>query len=300
MQHFRVNKKTHNSEKSWIVQTFSGTPSTSQTSCERSASSSPKGEWPDEQQMRERKYQTVDQFHRHHDEFGDPIDLDDLGLDDMSLSRIVIELSQTREHFKVWTPFNEDFRVAIKQVYPTTRPAVGSGRALLESRLLLVRQRPRASTRSLPRPRTLLHRARHPDVRAAVSRGRGGGGGGGGSQEGQAQSTAAQGNAGDRRRRAKLRVATRRARQRRKLHRRPRTTYEWDEPEPPQDDPYEILGVSRKAPDEVIKAAHKALARKYHTDATGKDSDKDMKKVNAAFERIKELRKWNTKQQSST
>ena len=257
------------------------------------------GEWPDEQQMRERKYQTVDQFHRHHDEFGDPIDLDDLGLDDMSLSRIVIELSQTREHFKVWTPFNEDFRVAIKQVIPPRARRwdpdercwrvdcywFGNAQELLPDHFPDLE---RYYTERAIRMCEQLSREGEEEEEEEEARKK--------AKRKARQRKATPGT----KKKSKAQSRYKKGSTKKKAPPPPEDDYEWDEPEPPQDDPYEILGVSRKAPDEVIKAAHKALARKYHTDATGKDSDKDMKKVNAAFERIKELRKWNTKQQSST
>lgn len=53
-------------------------------------------------------------------------------------------------------------------------------------------------------------------------------------------------------------------------------------------DPYKALGVTPDAPEEVIKAAHRALARKHHRDATGEADDAKMKRVNAAFEKIKD------------
>jgi Bacterial regulatory protein, Fis family len=51
------------------------------------------------------------------------------------------------------------------------------------------------------------------------------------------------------------------------------------------DDPYAVLSVRRDAPPEVIEAAWKALARKYHSDLTGGD-DERMKQINAAHDDI--------------
>lgn len=58
---------------------------------------------------------------------------------------------------------------------------------------------------------------------------------------------------------------------------------------PSERDPYEILGVRPDAPIEVIKAAHRALAKQLHSDVGGRDSD--MKEANNALEVIEEERK---------
>lgn len=46
-----------------------------------------------------------------------------------------------------------------------------------------------------------------------------------------------------------------------------------------KDDPYEVLGVRPSAPEEVIRAAYKALSRKHHTDTTGDIDDKEMRRA---------------------
>jgi curved DNA-binding protein CbpA len=49
-------------------------------------------------------------------------------------------------------------------------------------------------------------------------------------------------------------------------------------------DPYRVLGVDPSAEYEVIKAAHRALAKKYHTDISpGTDSQRRMSEINAAW-----------------
>jgi curved DNA-binding protein CbpA len=50
-------------------------------------------------------------------------------------------------------------------------------------------------------------------------------------------------------------------------------------------DHYEVLAVSCDAPDEVIRAAYRALAAKYHPDKnpTDRDADLKLKRLNAAF-----------------
>ncbi|MHB1154155.1 MAG: J domain-containing protein [Eubacteriales bacterium] len=52
---------------------------------------------------------------------------------------------------------------------------------------------------------------------------------------------------------------------------------------------YEILEVSEKASDEVIKNAYKALVKKYHPDTYTGDknfADKKIKEINNAFETL--------------
>jgi molecular chaperone DnaJ len=50
-------------------------------------------------------------------------------------------------------------------------------------------------------------------------------------------------------------------------------------------DHYEVLGVNSDAPEEVVRAAYRALAAKYHPDRNPGDGDAELrlKRLNAAF-----------------
>lgn len=61
-------------------------------------------------------------------------------------------------------------------------------------------------------------------------------------------------------------------------------------------DPYSVLGVSPSATDDEIKAAYRALVRKYHPDNYADDNplkdlaNEKMAEVNAAYEEIHVMR----------
>lgn len=245
--------------------------------------------WTDEHQMRRRQHQTVDQFHLSHDEFGDPLDLDDLGLDDMILSRVVIELSQTREHFKVWTPFNEDFRVAIKSSIPPQARRwdpdercwrvdcswFGNAQELLPKHFSTLERY--YTERAIRMCEQLAREYDEEETSPKRTRKK---------NVSQKSSTKKKDTTKKSKAQARYRTGTKK----KAPPPPPEDDYEWEDPATREDDPYETLGVSPNAPEEVIRAAHKALAFKHHTDKTGKVGDTTMNKINAAFEKIKELR----------
>lgn len=67
-------------------------------------------------------------------------------------------------------------------------------------------------------------------------------------------------------------------------------------------DPYEILQVSPNAEQEVIKAAYRRLARKYHPDSSDTPSEKKMKELNWAYDTLgdsKKRKEWESGGKSS-
>ena len=69
-------------------------------------------------------------------------------------------------------------------------------------------------------------------------------------------------------------------------------------------DPYEILGVSKDASDDDVKAAYRELAKKYHPDKYIDNPLADlaaekMKEINEAYDKIVNSRKRKTSSQSS-
>ncbi|HEY8438303.1 MAG TPA: DnaJ domain-containing protein [Candidatus Limnocylindrales bacterium] len=53
-------------------------------------------------------------------------------------------------------------------------------------------------------------------------------------------------------------------------------------------DPYKVLQVDSEAEDEVIQAAYRRLARKYHPDVAGADGAARMTSINAAWELLRD------------
>lgn len=62
----------------------------------------------------------------------------------------------------------------------------------------------------------------------------------------------------------------------------------WEQSGQQESNPYEELGISPSASDEVVRAAYKAEARRRHPDKGG--SEEEMQRLNIAFAKIKEER----------
>lgn len=60
----------------------------------------------------------------------------------------------------------------------------------------------------------------------------------------------------------------------------------------PQFDPYVILGVSPSATKEEVKRAYREKARQTHPDVAGKNYEREMMMINAAYEAISQFRGW--------
>src|SRR3954452_8911795 len=53
-------------------------------------------------------------------------------------------------------------------------------------------------------------------------------------------------------------------------------------------DPYKVLQVDPEAEDEVVQAAYRRLAQKYHPDVAGPDAAARMASINAAWELLRD------------
>jgi hypothetical protein len=199
----------------------------------------------------------------------EPVMLHDIGLDDVEFG-IYIELSQNRTNFKIWAPYNEEFRVALKSEVPRSERRWDStercwrvGKLWIASvHDLLLEHYPGTEIRftdraiNIIREMMLEQQAPPPPPSSPTP---------------------------------PKRKTTRSSSHRSHGH-------DFSPPPPPSypstPSPYAVLGVIENAPDEVVKAAYKAQARRYHADLGG--DDQRMKQVNAAYEEIRRARAWTS------
>jgi hypothetical protein len=215
--------------------------------------------------------------------------LSDIGLDDMSISKIAIELSTDRTHFKIWSPFNEDYIEDLKRQIPrSARRWDPSDRCWRvdcywfgNAQALLSKHYPHLDRHYTDRAIRMCEQIANDEEQEERFEEE--------EKKKKKQKAAARKKA---RQRTKQRAKKRDTKRRRRYE-------EEDEPDPPREHPgheaYKILGISPDAPDEVVKAAHKVLARKYHPDNQAEGNEKKAKEINGAFDLIKELRGWNMK-----
>lgn len=218
--------------------------------------------------------------------------LDAIGLDDMSLRRIVIELNHDRTCFKIWTPFSESFVKELKRRIPKHARGwdadercwrvntywFGNAQALLPEHF------PDLERSYTGRAIRMCEQLAHEDEREAEN------------QNEIDDDEPEEETPRKRQQKPKRSSGYTSKRKSRNNHeeeeappkKRKSNSKTDDEPKSKDDKAYAVLGVSPDAPDEVVKAAYKALARKHHTDLGG--SEEKMKKINEAFEHIKELR----------
>jgi hypothetical protein len=227
--------------------------------------------------------------------------LEAIGLDDTSVMSVIIELSQDRTNFKVWVPYDEDFKEELKRSVPKKQRWFDRDercwRIAIDwfgnAQRLIVKHFPSLDRRYTDRALRMcevLVREEQEEQYAAQ-------------REAQERYHAAQ-QAGAARARAQYDEAAKRARDAAYERSRQASQRSYDAWESAYDassgqrrsrtdDPYRTLGVQADAPDEVVKAAYKAQARRYHSDLQNGD-DEGMKRVNAAYDTIGRQRGWKT------
>ena len=231
----------------------------------------------------------------HDDDHIDYDSLHSIGLDDTGIMAIIIELSQDRTNFKIWTPYDEDFVADLKRHVPKGAREFDwderCWRVDLEwfgnAQHLILEHYPdvdrRYTDRAVRMLEAMAEQAREDEERERWSQ----------TARTQHEHDARARSAYERYQETARRTNEQARQEYEQARRRTHSSYsntssEWDDPH--SEDPYKVLGVQPDAPDEVIKAAHKAQARKHHTDLGGNRDD--MARINAAFEEIGRARGW--------
>lgn len=216
--------------------------------------------------------------------YGHPINLADIGLDDMNVNRVVVELSTDRSQFKIWAPYDESFVDEIKQEIPKGSRGwdpdekcwridsywIGNAQDIAHRHYphLAFYYTNRATLMCEEIDRQIEEELRREEIKK---------------QQHEKQ-----------KRRHKKNNSSSTGQQKKKKKRKTREEQHSHAPEQHDEihQAYSMLALQPDAPDEVVKAAHKALSRKHHPDLEG-GSTVMMKKINEAFETIKEHRGWN-------
>jgi hypothetical protein len=224
------------------------------------------------QQQRNQKHKYDDEF-VNYGKYEGALNLSDIGLDDMSLNKVLIELSTDRSHFKIWAPFHQEFIEDLKSQIPSHSRRWDPNERCWRvdcywfgnAQLLLPVYYPDLDRHYTDRAIRMCEQiARDEDKEERYNK-----------------------------KQQKKKKPNRQRSKRKRSNKKTKSRAREPEPTYPEDEAYKVLGVDPEAPDEVVKAAHKALARKYHPDLGG--DEKRTKKINDAFETIKEMRGWITK-----
>lgn len=224
------------------------------------------------------------------DDPGEPtsITLEDLGLDDMNLREIIIELSRDQISFKIWTPLNVPFKEALKRSIPPICREWDTELRCWRVEAEWFGNVQRLFDEHFPNlERTYTKRAFEKCKEMIV--------------EPPAKEVPETPKGRKKNPKKPGKNPSKQPRQPKKPKKpvEKEVDYEYDDDDDDDDDsfvqkgkdPFKILGVTKTAPEEVVRAAYKTLARMYHTDLNG-GSDTKIKEINAAFEEIKRKKLW--------
>jgi hypothetical protein len=191
-------------------------------------------------------------------------ELGDIGSNNMTMRRgIIIELSQDRSNFKIWSPYDEGYKDELKEIVPCYFRSWDKKEKCW-----------RVNVDWFGNVQRLLKK-HYPNVKRVYTN-------------------------------RALRMCEQLVEEEREeTERNKYNNYHdsdsdsWSPSYNRNDDPYEVLGVQKTAPDEIIIAAYRAQARMHHTDMHKSDDTKSddtkMKQINAAFELIRKDRQWDSK-----
>jgi len=206
-------------------------------------------------------------------------EMESIGFDDTMQTEIIIDLSQNRRNFKIWTPYNEKYKKELMTAIPKNFRAwdrsekcwrvhidwIGNAQHLLLEYFPDYERR--YSSRALTMCETIAEQQEEEEMKKSRKK------------------------QGHQRNKKKQK-------QRKQREGKTFSFYGYEEYEEYEDeddrftdeDPYEILGVQDTASDTVIKTVFKALIREHHADIGGNPAE--MARLNAAYEEICKDRGW--------